>query len=415
MTDVADVVADVVASLHRDHWGRVVAATVRTAGDLDTAQDCAQHAFERSLVAWQRDGVPESGVGWLVRTARNHALDLHRRAGSLRDRMPDLVQREESRNVDEAAAHWNDDLLRLVFTCCHPALAEQDRVLLTLRVVCGLPTPTAAGLLLLKPATAAARITRAKHKITAAGIRYAVPTADDLPARLDTVLEVVHLVATAAHERPRDPETDSLEESSRALATSLAEIFPDEPEVLGLLGLVLFTQARTEARRAADIVLLDGQDRGSWDVRLIAGGRAATARAVERAVARDGRAGRYALQATIAGVHAEAVSVETTDWPALLRLYDRLVEVWPTPVVRLNRAVAVSYVEGPGAALEALDAVAGAPSLREYAYLPAVRARLLADLGRTAEAAAAYQCAIAIAGDDAQRRYLKGQLEALGP
>ncbi|WP_370616101.1 RNA polymerase sigma factor [Mumia sp. Pv 4-285] len=411
MTDVADVVA----TLHRDHWGRVVAATVRTAGDLDTAQDCAQHAFERALAAWDRDGVPASSVGWLVRTARNHALDLHRRAGSLRDRLPDLAQREETRHLDDPAARWNDDLLRLVFTCCHPALAEQDRVLLTLRVVCGLPTPTAAGLLLLKPATAAARITRAKQKIAAAGIRYAVPSADDLPDRLGAVLEVVHLVATAAHERPRDPETDALEESSLALATSLAEIFPDEPEVLGLLGLVLFTQARTRARRAADVVLLDGQDRGSWDPRLMAGGREATSRAIERAMARDGRAGRYALQAAIAGVHAEAASVETTDWPALLRLYDRLVERWPTPVVRLNRAVAVSYVEGPEAALTALEPVAGEPGLREYAYLPAVRARLLADVGRRDEAADAYRRAIAVAGDDAQRRFLKERLDALRP
>ncbi|MGH1563542.1 RNA polymerase sigma factor [Mumia sp. DW29H23] len=406
-------VDDAVAALHREHWGRVVAATVRTAGDIDTAQDCAQHAFERALGSWG-DGVPPNPVAWLVRTARNHALDLHRRAGSLRERMPDLAQREESRHAEDAAARWNDDLLRLVFTCCHPALSEPDRVLLTLRVVCGIPTPTAAGLLLLRPSTAAARITRAKHKITAAGIRYAVPAADDLPARLGTVLEVVHLVATAAHERPRDPETDALEEASRSLAASLAEIFPDEPEVLGLLGLVLFTQARTRARRAADVVLLDGQDRGSWDLRLTAGGREATSRALERALARDGRAGRYALQAAIAGVHAESASVETTDWPALLRLYDRLVEEWPTPVVRLNRAVAVSYVEGPDAALVALEPVLDEPSLREYAYLPAVRARLLADVGRRDEAADAYRRAIAVAGDDAQRRFLKGRLDALG-
>ncbi|MBW9209244.1 RNA polymerase sigma factor [Mumia sp. zg.B21] len=406
-------VDEAVAALHREHWGRVVAATVRTAGDIDTAEDCAQHAFERALQTWVR--VPSSPVGWLVRTARNHALDLHRRTGSLRQRMPDLALREESRHADAAAARWNDELLRLVFTCCHPSLSEADRVLLTLRVVCGIPTPTAASLLLIRPSTAAARITRAKRKITAAGIRYAVPAANDLPERLGAVLEVVHLVATAAHERPRDPQTDALEVASRSLATSLGEIFPDEPEVLGLLGLVLFTQARTWARREADVVLLDGQDRGSWDVRLMAGGREATTRAIERALARDGRAGRYALQAAIAGVHADAASVDTTDWPALLRLYDRLIEEWPTPVVRLNRAVAVSYVEGPEAALTALEPVIGDPSLREYAYLPAVQARLLADVGRREEAADAYRRAIAVAGDDGQRRLLTSRLDALRP
>ncbi|MFD1825672.1 RNA polymerase sigma factor [Mumia zhuanghuii] len=406
-------VADVLANLHREHWGRVVAATVRTAGDLDTAEDCAQQAFERALRAWSADGPPEYAVAWLVRTARNHAIDLHRRVSAFRDRVPELALREDARH-DDAASGWNDDLLRLVFTCCHPALAEADRVLLTLRVVCGLPTPTAAGLLLLKPATAAARLTRAKRKITTAGIRYVVPAGADLPARLDTVLEVVHLVATAAHERPRGPETDALEESAGALSTSLAEIFPEEPEVLGLLGLVLFTQARTAARRGAEVVLLDGQDRGAWDVRRIAAGREATSRAIERAVARDGRAGRYALQAAIAGVHVEAASVETTDWPALLRLYDRLLEVWPTPVVRLNRAVALSYVDGPEVALGEVDAVADAPGMRDYAYLPAVRARLLADLGHMDDAAAAYRQAIAVTGDDAQRRFLKGRLDALG-
>ncbi|WP_323740599.1 DUF6596 domain-containing protein, partial [Mumia zhuanghuii] len=262
-------------------------------------------------------------------------------------------------------------------------------------------------------ATAAARLTRARRKIASAGVRYAVPSAEDLPGRLDAVLAVVHLVATAAHERPRSPETDSLEQSARGLSTSLAEIFPEEPEVLGLLGLVLFTQARTVARRAAEAVLLDGQDRGSWDPRLMAGGREATSRAIESALARDGRAGRYALQAAIAGVHTEAASVETTDWPALLRLYDRLLEVWPTSVVRLNRAVAVSYVHGASAALAEVDAVADDPSLREYPYLPAVRARLLADLGRTEEAAAAYRRAVAVAGDDDQRRFLKERLEDL--
>ncbi|TNC34377.1 RNA polymerase sigma factor [Mumia zhuanghuii] len=391
----------------------MVAATVGTAGDLDTAEDCAQRAFERALETWRPATVPSNPVGWLVRTARNHALDLHRRAGTLRARAPELVLREEARCADAPVSRWNDDLLRLVFTCCHPALLEADRVLLTLRVVCGLPTPTAAGLLLLKPATAAARLTRARRKIASAGVRYAVPSAEDLPGRLDAVLAVVHLVATAAHERPRSPETDSLEQSARGLSTSLAEIFPEEPEVLGLLGLVLFTQARTVARRAAEAVLLDGQDRGSWDPRLMAGGREATSRAIESALARDGRAGRYALQAAIAGVHTEAASVETTDWPALLRLYDRLLEVWPTSVVRLNRAVAVSYVHGASAALAEVDAVADDPSLREYPYLPAVRARLLADLGRTEEAAAAYRRAVAVAGDDDQRRFLKERLEDL--
>ncbi len=392
---------------HREYWATVLTAAVRVTRDLDLAEDCAQDAFVRALRAWP-DGVPENQAGWLVTVVRRLALDRLRRETNLRRKLPLLIEDPVAAEDDERPT----DPLRLVFTCCHPALARDSQVALTLRLICGLTTREVAAGLLISEATAAARITRAKKKIAAAGIPYRIPTDEELPARLDAVLTVVHLVYTAGHVAA-GPELTRTDLTGRAiqLARMLVRLMPAEPEPQALLGLLLMTQARGNARVSEDgeLVLLADQDRSRWDARMIAEG-------VSRATAAlHGGHGRFALQAAIAGLHVTAPSWERTDWIQVVRMYDAMLVGWPSPIVELNRAAAHSLVPGADlvAVLRELDALGNESALKSYAYLPAARADVLARLGRPAEAVRAYDESIALTVNEAERRFLRRRRASL--
>jgi RNA polymerase sigma-70 factor (ECF subfamily) len=400
-------VARVVERAHRESWSTVLASVVRLTRDLDLAEDCTQDAFVQALRTWP-DGIPSNPGGWLTTVARRLALDRIRRETTLRRKLPLLVEDPVAPGDDEHPT----DPLRLVFTCCHPALARDSQIALTLRLICGLTTrEVAAGLLISEP-TAAARITRAKKKIAAASIPYRIPADDELPARLDAVLTVVHLVYTAGHVAA-GAELTRTDLTGRAveLARLLVRLMPDEPEPQALLGLLLMTEARGDARVSQDgeLVLLADQDRSRWDTRMLAEGVSRATAALERGH------GRFALQAAVAGLHVTAPSWEKTDWGQVVRMYDAMMVSWPTPIVALNRAAARSLV--PGADLDAvmaeLDALGNEPALRSYAYLPAARADILARLGRTEEAAAAYRSAITLTANETERRFLTHRLSAL--
>jgi RNA polymerase sigma-70 factor, ECF subfamily len=413
--------SEVVAAVeraHREEWGRVLASVARVLdGDLATAEECTQEAFVAALTSWEVDGLPARPGAWLTTTARRRAIDLVRRQVALRARYPDLARDEvvETRD-DEEDAVAVDDRLRLVFTCCHPALAPESRTALTLRMVCGLTTDEIARAFLVPEPTLAARITRAKKKIAAAGIPYRVPSRDDLAERLDGVLTVVHLVFTAGYAAPGpDLVRADLVERALDLGRVLAVLMPDEPEVLGLLALLELTDARRAARvdGEGELVLLEEQDRSRWDIAAVARGEALLGRAMALLGA-EHSAGRFLLQAAVAGLHDEAPTFADTDWAAIGLLYDRLLDVWPSPVVAVNRAVAVAFAVGPEHGLAALDAVAGDPGLRGWHYLPAARADLLRRLGRDDEAAAEYRAALALVSDGAERAYLRRRLSELG-
>ncbi len=401
----------------------MLAATVRVTGDLDLAEDCAQEAYASALVAWRRDGVPRTPGAWLTTAARNRALDVLRREGTLRRKLPLLVEPVEGdatgRSVEgeHGDPEVPDDRLRLVFTCCHPTLSVEAQVALTLRLVCGVPTPDVARAFLVGEPTMAARITRAKKKIAAARIPYRVPGRAELPERLDSVLTTVHLLFGAGHTAASGEELLRSELCERAvdLARTLVGLLPAEPEARGLLGLLLLNHARRHARTDGEgrLVLLADQDRTRWDPRLIALGLKLTAEALTATAA----PGRFTLQAAIAGVHAAAPSFDRTDWPRVVLLYDRLLAVWDSPVVALNRAVAVSFLPepdgGPQVALGVVQALDGDPRLAGYPYLAATRADLLRRLGRTDEAAVAYQEAQALTLNRAEQEFLTRRLEEL--
>ena len=392
-----------IARLHRERWGRVVAATVRTAGDLDLAEDCAQRAFEKALETWG-DAPPANPMGWLVRVSKRLAIDAHRHAEVERRKLPMI------RTEDPTADH--PDLLRLVFLCCHPALDRTSRVALTLRLVCGVSTEAIANALLVRRPAVSARITRAKKKIAEAGVPYRIPDAGELPERTGVALDVIHLVATAAHERERLGDGDDLTERAWILARSLVEELPDAPEPRGLLALIVLNAARAGSRIGPDGErLLGDQDRAAWDADGVRAGLRLATGALNAGTASPEGAGRFALQAGIAGLHAQAPSLEETDWTAVVRLYDRLYDRWPTPVVRLNRAIARSYVDGPTGALAELDMLQDEAALRDYPYLQAARGALLIASGRNAEAAAAYEQALTVAIDAEQARFLQRRLE----
>jgi RNA polymerase sigma-70 factor, ECF subfamily len=408
-TDVRGAVADA----HRREWAFVLAATARVAGDMDLAEECVQDAYVSALDAWTRDGVPSSPGAWLTVAARRRALDAHRRDRTLRTKLPLLVKPEAADGPDiEEPEVIADDRLRLVFTCCHPALAREAQVALTLRLICGLTTSEIAQSFLVSETTMAARVTRAKKKISAARIAYRVPAAAELPDRLDAVLTVVHLLYTAGHTAPSGPDLVRHDLVSRAfdLTRMLAELMPDEREVRGLLALMLLTDARRGTRTTADgrLLPLEEQDRGQWDAAAIAEG----SRLVVSAL-RGGRPGRFALQAAIAALHAEAASFADTDWPQVVGLYDELLRVWPSPVVDLNRAVAVSMLAGPEAGLSEVDRLERDGRLDGYRYLYSTKADLLRRLGRYRDAASAYRAALQLADSGPERDFLTARLTAI--
>jgi RNA polymerase sigma-70 factor, ECF subfamily len=406
-------IAAAVAEAHRREWAFVLAATARVTRDLDAAEECVQDAYVAALDAWTRQGVPRNPGAWLTTAARHRALDTLRRDRTLRTKLPLLIVPDQNpgdlSDVADGSDVIADDRLRLIFTCCHPALAREAQVALTLRLVCGLSTAEIAKAFVVSEPTMAARVTRAKKKIGAARIAYRVPEAAELPDRLDAVLTVIHLLFTTGHTAPHGPGLvrPDLVERSIGLARLLRELMPDEPEVCGLLALLLINDARRATRTdsSGGLQLLEHQDRSLWDAEQIAEGGNLIVDAV-----RCGRPGRFALQAAIAAVHAEAPSYAATDWPQLLELYDRLLRAWPSPVVALNRAVVTSMVEGPEAALAEIAALEQDGRLDGYRYLPATKADLLRRLNRRDEAVRSYQDALALSDNAAELAFLEGRI-----
>jgi RNA polymerase sigma-70 factor (ECF subfamily) len=395
------------ADAHRHEWAQVLVATVRVTRDLDLAQQSAQDAFVAALASWERAGIPERPGAWLTTAARRKALDAMRREQTLRAKLALLVEPDQAPEHREADV-IPDDRLRLVFTCCHPALGREAQVALTLRLVCGVSTADIARAFLVSEATMAARVTRAKKKIAVARIPYRMPREDELPDRLDAVLTTVHLLFAAGHTAPSGPTLVRPDLVGRALDMGgmLATLMPDEREVRGLLALMLLTDARraTRADDSGALVLLEDQDRSQWDRAEIDEG----ARLLVEAL-RGGRPGRFALQAAIVAVHDAAPTYAQTDWPQILGLYDALLQVWPSPVVALNRTVAVAMVAGPTAGLSELDRI-DSSALRDYPYRHSVRADLLRRLGRFAAAADEYRAALALVDNAAERGYLTRRL-----
>ncbi|SFA74594.1 RNA polymerase sigma-70 factor, ECF subfamily [Amycolatopsis marina] len=410
MTGVRQALADA----HRHEWATVLAATVRVTRDIDLAEECVQDAYAAALDSWSRDGVPARPGAWLTTAARHNALDILRRARTLRSKLHLLVEPEASGAASGAGHGQADDRLRLVFLCCHPALSPEAQVALTLRLVCGVPTPEVATAFLVSESTMAARLTRAKKKIAAARIPFRIPSPDALPGRLDAALTAIHLLFSTGHTAPAGPTLtrDDLAERALDLARMLRALMPDEREVRGLLALLLANHARRTTRVGADgrLLPLEEQDRSAWDQQVVA-----EAHDLVLGALRGGRPGRFALQAAIAALHASAPTYAETDWDQILAVYDELLRVWPTPVVALNRAVAVAMVRGPAVALAEVEELEQDHRLAGYRYLPMVKADLLRRLGHGTAAAAAYEEAITLTGNEAERAFLEGRLAEVAP
>lgn len=407
-------VEQAVADAHRHEWPAVLAATIRVARDLDLAEECVQDAYLDALEAWTRTGIPARPGAWLTIAARRNALDALRRDQSLRSKLHLLVESAVTETTMPVATVVPDDRLRLIFLCCHPALAQEAQIALTLRLVCGVSTPDVARAFLVSEATMAARITRAKKKIVGARIPFRMPEPEELPERLDAVLSVVHLLFTAGHTAPSGQSLtrDDLAERAIDLARLLHALMLEEREVRGLLALLLVNHARRATRTDADgrLLRLEEQDRTAWDQATILEGHHLVLAALP-----GGSPGRFSLQAAIAALHAMAPSFAETDWPQILVLYDALLRVWPSPVVALNRTVAVSMVRGPADALQEIDALEQDPRLAGYHYLPAIKADLLRRLDRHEDAATTYRQALDLTDNAAERAFLAARLAESTP
>ncbi|OKI49596.1 RNA polymerase sigma factor [Micromonospora sp. CB01531] len=404
-----------VEAVFREEHGRLLAALVRRFGDLDLAEEAASEAVEAALAHWPVDGVPPKPGAWLMTTARRRAVDRLRRDRAYAARLALLqvdADRADPAPPPDADGELPDERLQLFFTCAHPALPAEDRVALTLRCLAGLSTPEVARAFLVPIETMAKRITRAKKKIREARIPFRVPAVDELPERVPVVLQASYSIFTEGYAASSGPSLQrlGLAEEAIRLARILRRLLPGEREVAGLLGLMLLVYARRESRSGPDgaLVLLEEQDRGRWDRAMIEEGRGL----VEVALS-GGPPGPYGVQAAIAALHDEAVDFASTDWPQIAALYEVLHALTPSPVVALNRAVAVAMRDGPQAGLALLDALLGEPQLRGYHPYPAARAELLHRLGRNAEAAAAYAEALALAGTEPERALLRRKLHTV--
>jgi RNA polymerase sigma-70 factor, ECF subfamily len=393
-----------IGRIFREESGRSVATLIRSFGDIDIAEDAVQEAFALALRKWSVDGVPPNPGGWITTTARNRAIDHLRRESRGRELLAQRTIRDSDDPAREEVGPVQDDRLRLIFTCCHPALSTAAQIALTLRLLGGLTTAEVARSFLVAEPAMAKRLLRAKHKIKAAHIPYRVPSEAELPDRLHPVLAVLYLIYNAG---TSGPSGHHLRQEAIRLARAIAGLMPDEAEVAGLLALLLLTESRWAARFAADgsFVLLREQDRSMWDRVMIEEGQA-----IVRACLRRNRPGPYQIQAAINAVHADAASIEKTDWSQILALYDQLLAIWPMPVVALNRAIALAEVRGPEVALAILDDIA----LDEYHLFHAARADLLRRLGRWDEAASAYARAADLAASDAERAFLFDRLDEIG-
>ena len=393
-----------IGRIFREESGRSVATLIRIFDDIDLAEDAVQEAFAVALRKWPADGLPPNPGGWITTTARNRAIDHLRRESRGRELLGQLAEIADEPTGEEAGP-VHDDRLRLIFTCCHPALSAEAQIALTLRLLAGLSTSEVARAFLVAEPTMAKRLVRAKHKIKAARIPYRVPNEAELTDRLRPVLTVLYLTYNAGTDGPSG---DDLRHEAIRLARSIAGLMPDEAEVAGLLALLLLTESRWPTRYSPDggLVLLRDQDRSSWDRALIEEGHA-----IVRACLRRNQPGPYQIQAAINAVHADAASFETTDWSQILALYDHLVSLTPTPVVAMNRAIALAEVKGPDAALGILDGL----DLDEYHLFHAARADLLRRLGHRAEASRAYARAATLAPSVAQRTFLTNRLETARP